>query len=185
MFSVIRGHGNRDGVDAFARLYDGTFETVYGFVFARTGDEAAAAEILQDTYAAAWAAMGRFERRSRDATWVIGIARRKLADHYRRAIRRKRREGPEELLDTLPGGESPEEHALANESRERVAGALAALRPLYRYALALKYLDGRSLKEIARALGRTPKAVDGILQRAKAGFIREYRSMDGRSENDG
>lgn len=170
--------------EAFTSLYNRCFDSVYGYVFARTSNAAIAEDIVQETFAAAWAAMGGFEGRSRDSTWLTAIAGRKVADHYRRAMRRERRETADAaVLDTMPSPHETAEMAIGAEMSGCVAGALCALSPAYRYALALKHLDGCNVKEIAAALHKTPKAVDGILQRAKAAFIRKYNQLSGEDGN--
>ncbi|MCX7772710.1 MAG: sigma-70 family RNA polymerase sigma factor [Clostridia bacterium] len=80
----------------------------------------------------------------------------------------------EEALESLESAEDAETLVLTKESRAAVERALKAVHPVYRYTLILKYLDGYKVKEIARILGRTPKAVDGILQKAKLMFRKEF-----------
>ena len=48
------------------------------------------------------------------------------------------------------------------------AAALALLPARYAAALRAKYLDGRTVDEIAAAAGQTPKAVESLLSRARA-----------------
>jgi RNA polymerase sigma-70 factor (ECF subfamily) len=174
----------KSAAEAFGDLYDGSFDVAYGFVFARTGDTGAAEEILQETYAAVWKSLGGFRKNSSGVTWVLAIARRKVADYYRKAIRRERNEAPCMDPEETDAGPDPGGAAVGAETRERVSAALRGLNPAYRYALVMKYLDGRSTREIASALGRTPKAVDGILQRAKADFAKRYGTVSGGKEID-
>jgi RNA polymerase sigma-70 factor (ECF subfamily) len=174
---------NPDARDAFLEIYDETFRTVYGFIYARVGEAAAAEEILQETYAAAWASMGRFMEKSREATWILGIARHKIADHYRRAFRTARHEEALEDRDDPGSGEGPEDFVMRKETRQTVEKALKKLKPAYRYALAMKYLDGYSVKEIAKVFGKTQKSVDGILRRAKACFLSACRDLS-KEDND-
>jgi len=47
----------------------------------------------------------------------------------------------------------------------------------YRIALILKYVDGKSEKQIAELTDKSAKAIESMLQRAKNAFIREYRSV--------
>lgn len=162
--------------NAFGAFYDRSFNTAYGYVYARVGDERAAEEILQETYASAWAGFDKYAKRSGETTWVIGIARHKIADYYRREAKRGLCEESTEL-DAVRDPVDIDAVIVGSETRGYVASAMEALNPVYRYALAMKYLDGYSLKAIARVLGRTPKAVDGILQRAKAAFIERYTVM--------
>jgi RNA polymerase sigma-70 factor (ECF subfamily) len=45
----------------------------------------------------------------------------------------------------------------------------------YRTTLMLKYVDGKSVKQIAQLTDKSAKAVESLLQRAKSTFLKEYR----------
>jgi RNA polymerase sigma-70 factor (ECF subfamily) len=61
----------------------------------------------------------------------------------------------------------PLEAAIANEQRQRLDAAMARLAPRQRAALAMFHGDGLSMAEIAETLETTPKAVEGLLGRAR------------------
>jgi RNA polymerase sigma-70 factor (ECF subfamily) len=98
--------------------------------------------------------------------WILGIARHKLADAARRASRR--RETSLETLAQWPAVDDPHTEAVSAQERAAVRALLAALAPEHREVLLLKYVDGLSLVEIGRLIGRTPEAVSSRLQRARA-----------------
>jgi RNA polymerase sigma-70 factor, ECF subfamily len=163
----------------FTELYRQSFDYVYAFILARTaGNRPMAEELVQETFAAAWLSLDRFRRESSLRTWLCSIANNKLRESYRNAIRKEKfelSEPPEELPDSL----DLEQTVLNRETQQRVTRALERMSLLYRYALIMKYLDGRSVKEIAKALGRTNKATDGILQRARGCFQKNYAALEG------
>ena len=64
------------------------------------------------------------------------------------------------------------------ERAERVARAPAALPERYEAALRAKYLDGRSVADIATAGGETPKAVESLLAFARQAFRDAYGPED-------
>jgi RNA polymerase sigma-70 factor (ECF subfamily) len=74
----------------------------------------------------------------------------------------------------------PFEQAVANDRRARLDGAMAALAPRQRAALAMFHGDGLSMAEIADALETTPKAVEGLLGRARI-ELRKLIEMDSNS----
>jgi RNA polymerase sigma-70 factor (ECF subfamily) len=74
----------------------------------------------------------------------------------------------------------PFEQAVANDRRARLDGAMAALAPRQRAALAMFHGDGLSMAEIADALETTPKAVEGLLGRARI-ELRKLIDMDSNS----
>src|SRR5262249_42978535 len=59
-------------------------DALYRFARLRVGARGPAEDLVQDTFLAAIAARGRFRGRSSTRTWLLGILRRKIADHYRR-----------------------------------------------------------------------------------------------------
>ena len=55
-----------------------------------------------------------------------------------------------------------------------VRNCLKQLSDQYRIVLVLKYMDGESVKTIARIMNKSPKAIESVLQRAKAAFAKQY-----------
>ncbi len=82
--ALIQKAANGDR-DAFERLFEGErLETVYAYIRPRVRDAHKARDILSDTMLAIWQGIASFSGGARFTTWCIGIARRKLADFYRR-----------------------------------------------------------------------------------------------------
>lgn len=117
---------------------------------------------------AAVAALKRPDPPTVSVPWLIGVARHKLVDHWRRGEREQRglaAVGPDqpddpwdELLDT-----------------SAAYSALARLPGPQRAALALRYLDGLAVREIADQLDRTVRGTETLLVRARAGLRRIYQ----------
>src|SRR3954449_3738797 len=78
--------------DAFDRWYRRTVPRVYSYVLSRCGGDPGLAEALtQQTFVAAIDQRAAFDGRSEIVTWLCGIARHKLADHFRSVERQERR----------------------------------------------------------------------------------------------
>jgi len=174
--SVAMGPGRENRQAFFTGLYNQSFEYVYAYVFARTaGNGQLTEEIVQETFAAAWVSLDTFSQRSSLSTWLCSIAKNKLRESYRRATYQEKLELPDSSsLDEQASGGNLEEIVLDNETRLCVLKVLEEMPPLYRYTLIMKYMDGMRVKEIAGVLGRSSKAVDGILQRARSVFEKTY-----------
>lgn len=161
----------------FAELYERTFDKVYGFLIARlSGDTHTAADLTQDTFLAVYRSMQNYAGRSAESTWVIGIAKNKLYDYYRSMFRRKN--WLESLEDTEPISNSMEDTILCAENTKIIRDVLNSLQEQYRMLLILKYMENLKLRDIATLTGQTVKSVDGIIQRAKATFIKAYREVE-------
>jgi RNA polymerase sigma-70 factor (ECF subfamily) len=100
---------------------------------------------------------------------LIGIARHKLSDHWRRKAREER------LLtavDSEPDSAGDEWDATLDAIAAR--RTLAALGSHHRGALTLRYVDGLPVRDVAECLSRTEKATEVLLVRARAAFRAEY-----------
>jgi RNA polymerase sigma-70 factor (ECF subfamily) len=95
---------------------------------------------------------------------MIGVARRKIADH----LRRKR--PPAE--PTLAEGSYV--FAASSDEKAVVDAVLASLQEDHREVLILKYFVGLSSEEIGSLLDRRASAIDSLLQRARAAFGEEW-----------
>jgi RNA polymerase sigma-70 factor (subfamily 1) len=72
------------------------------------------------------------------------------------------------LLEWLMGPENtPSQHAARNEATDALAVALAHLPEHYRQAIRLVYIEGRSVAEAARIMGRSARAVHNLCYKAK------------------
>ena len=115
--------------------------------------------------------------------WLCAIARHKAADHCRRRGRTAAPLSalpPAELAALVDAGPLPEEVLAQRAVRAQVVAVLGALPAEYRAALVTRYADGHSVDEVARLLGRSYKATESLLARARAAF----RAALSRAEED-
>jgi RNA polymerase sigma-70 factor, ECF subfamily len=106
--------------------------------------------------------------------WLIGVARHKLADHWRQVGREQR---GLRLLDGEPARvEDPWQTVV---DRIRAREVLDGLGAHHRAALTLRYLDGLPVPEVAQHLDRTLHATEALLVRARAAFRRIYEAEEG------
>lgn len=168
--------------EAARRLVESYLPAVYGYVFGRTGLGAeVAAELAQETLVAALGAVPRFRGESTLLTWLCAIARRKVADHYRRESRRplsldEPASGSLALMDRRP---LPDEVAESDELAAAVHRAVWTLPGDQREAVLLKYIEGEPVAAIAARLGRSEKAAESLLSRGRA-TLRERLAAWGR-----
>jgi RNA polymerase sigma-70 factor (ECF subfamily) len=150
---------------ALVELYDTALPQVYGYLAARTGSIAVAEDLTSETFLAAADAVRRERTVDLSTAWLIGVARHKLVDHWRRRERDQRTLAVVAAEPDPPG--DPWGAQLDVLTARKV---LAALGPHHRSALTLRYLDGLPVREVAELLGRTEGATEVLLVRAKAAF---------------
>jgi RNA polymerase sigma-70 factor (ECF subfamily) len=153
-------------------LYDRGLPAVYGYLVSRCGSAATAEDLTADTFLAAVTAVKRDPHAPVSVGWLIGTARHKLVDHWRRSGREERHL---RTLDT-PTVEDPWETELDVTVARDV---LSQLGPHHRSALTLRYLDGLSVPEVAECLERTVHATEALLVRARGAFRTAYGERSG------
>ena len=150
-------------------LYDRALPQVYGYLLPRSGNAAVAEDLTAETFLAAVSAVQRGTVADLTVAWLVGVARHKLVDHWRRQAREERQlKAVEEMV--VPWEDPWDAHLEVTRAR----AVLATLGPHHRGALTLRYLDALSVPEVARALGRTVHATEALLVRARAAFRRAY-----------
>jgi RNA polymerase sigma-70 factor (ECF subfamily) len=169
---VWRERGLREAVlagdeRAWRLWYDESSADLHSYVVWRCGGlRACAEEIVQETWLTAVRRLPAFDPAAGSfAGWLRGIAANLLRNHFRRDTRRQGRPA-----GTGRVGEPADAGLLRREQAEAVAGALAALPEHYEAVLRGKYLDGRSMAEIALERGESVKAVESLLSRAREAF---------------
>jgi RNA polymerase sigma-70 factor (ECF subfamily) len=155
-------------------LYDDALPHVYGYLLARCGDSGLAEDLTAESFLAAVHAVRKPGAPDPSVGWLIGVARHKLADHWRRTERERR---GLRRLDVEPAlVDDPWETAV---DRIRAHEVLGRLGPHHRAALTLRYLDGLPVPEVARHLDRSVHATEALLVRARAAFRRIYQEEEG------
>ena len=151
-------------------LYDRALPEVYGYLLSRCGQRALAEDLTAETFLAAV----RAEKDGAGPTtvpWLIGTARHKLVDHWRRRER-------EERGLRLIGGDATDDPWEAELDALRAAEVLDELSPAHRAALTLRYLDDLPVPQVAALLERTLHATEALLVRARNAFRTRYESTE-------
>lgn len=150
-------------------LYDEALPVVFGYFIRRCPDRVTAEDLTSDTFLAAMDAARKPAPPPITVPWLIGVARHKLADHYRR--RHDRLSVP---VADLPEPDDPIDDWDAELDRIIAEAVLARLPEQHRTVLALRYLDDCSVPECAELIGRTVHATEALLVRARHAFRSHY-----------
>ncbi|MBI5759843.1 MAG: sigma-70 family RNA polymerase sigma factor [Planctomycetales bacterium] len=174
--AVVRGL--RDGHrDAWARLYDGYSVDIWRYVARLMGPQAAdVADVVQTTMIEAARSARQFDaERGTLWSWLAGIAHHQAALSWRQAGRSARLKqlaetGAGELRRWLDDSELSDKSCEQLELADLVRGVLSELSGEYAALLTAKYLDDRSLEEMAQQFGGSVDAIKSKLARARREF---------------
>jgi len=150
----------------FRAWYEGALPRVYGYLLRRVGDSELAEELTQQAFVEAVRKRATFRGEAEPTTWVIAIARRKLADEFRRRDGRER--GRFGLRVHELAVEPIDDTMAAVDSAGDIQLALRRLPALQRAAVVLCYIDGLSVREAGNHLGKSEGATESLLSRARA-----------------
>lgn len=154
----------------FASFYREALPRVFSYFLDRCEGGSVAEDLTQETFMAAVKEIKRGTAVSSPIAWILGIARHKLLDHYRAREREDRK------LEAVKAA-SEEDDLIdweGEESRDRAVAALDSVPGPQRAALVLRYLDGMSVPDVARALGKSVEAAQSLLARGKRSFRQAY-----------
>lgn len=149
----MRAFAARDG-SAAEELYERFASRVYGLGVVMLGNDAAAQDLVQDTFVKLWRGADRYDpARGKLETWVLLVARSLAIDSLRRRVLDARlvdRAGVRREASDEPG---PEDHATTADLSERARRAMKALSDGQRAALELAYFGGKTSAEVAELEG--------------------------------
>ena len=149
---------------------------VYAYVRRRLIPRADLVEdLVQEVFLAAWESLDKFRGDSSLRNWLLGIARHKVEDHYRKRLRELQLAEEEEGTESEPVSAHDLEEALAErQTGELTREVLSILPETYSVVLLWRYWENRSLRDIAVQTGRTEKAIERLLARARQQFKKRW-----------
>ena len=153
---------------------------MFGYLRARVSTDALAEALTSQTFLAAVTSAKQGVVHEVTIGWLIGIARHRLMDEWRRSAREERNLKAVADLEDLV--DDPwDSHIEAGAAR----AVLEAMGVHHRSALTLRYLDGLSVPQVASTLGRSVHATEALLVRARQAFRRAYGDPDQQGSDDG
>jgi RNA polymerase sigma-70 factor (ECF subfamily) len=152
--------------DAFGRLYDQYSDTVYRYIYYRVGGKATAEDLTSETFLRALRRIGTFTWQGRDfGAWLVTIARNLVADHFK-SSRFRLEVTTGEMLDANEVERSPEDSVLESLSNAALLEAVRRLNPQQQECVTLRFLQGLSVAETARVMGKNEGAIKTLQYRA-------------------
>jgi RNA polymerase sigma-70 factor (ECF subfamily) len=174
---------------AFEEFFNEYYPKLYRFVKRRMpGDTAGCEDIAQATLCRALESLRTFRGEAALLTWLCTICRRELSTRWREnqgwasgpALAEDDPEIRAALESLLASDQADPERATSREQvRESILMALDYLPGPYADILECKYLRDMSIADIARQLGRSPKATESLLTRAREAFREAFALLPG------
>lgn len=153
--------------DRFREFYDRALPVVYGYFFKRVGGAAVAADLTQETFVSAVRTLRGGAVVEAPMPWIVSIARRRLVDHFR-----SRTNASKSGTGQATGADDKSPWTSAAEAR--LVEAMSHLSSDHQLALVLRYVDDLTVVDVAAAMGRSVRATESVLARARAALTAAY-----------
>lgn len=157
----------------FAELYESNFNRVYAFVARRVKDREEAQDVTAEVFHQALKNLARFQWRGVPfAAWLLRIAANALADRWQRAGREVPADSAELEAESGPAG-------VAEVERRAMLFQLVDRLPSdQKLVVNRRFIDQKSIREIAVELGRSEGAVKQLQFRALETLRDQMRNSD-------
>ena len=180
---LMRSFATRDP-DAADTLYRRFAGRIYGLGLVMLGSDAAAQDLVQDTFVKLWRSADRYDRsRGKLETWVLLMARSLAIDAIRRRVLEARTLEHVDRPAEADDGPGPDEQVVILDLTARARQAMSSLPPEQRAALELAYLGGKTSAEISDLEG-IPIGTAKTRIRAALLRLREAMAPEGRADDD-
>jgi RNA polymerase sigma-70 factor (ECF subfamily) len=152
--------------EAFGQLYDRYHDMVFRYVLFRIGDRQLAEDLTAETFLRALRRISSVSYQGRDiGAWFVTIARNLVLDHVK-SSRYRLEQTTSEIQDLSPSTSGPEQQVLDGATHEELLRCVAKLNSDQKECIALRFLQGLSVAETARLMGRNEGAVKALQHRA-------------------
>jgi RNA polymerase sigma-70 factor (ECF subfamily) len=166
----------------FESVYKTLSKPIFKFIAKRLGTKPQATEeVFEETMVAAWKGFETFKHKSSYFTWICRIALNKIADYYRGQVNeRSKFVAPllEELAYIEDKNISVEEKVALDDLRLSIRNCLNILPDKKRNLLYLRYWEELTVRQIAKRMNLSERAIEGKIYRAKQLLKRTLEEKD-------
>jgi RNA polymerase sigma-70 factor (ECF subfamily) len=155
---------------AFGEIYDRYNDTVYRYIYFRVNNAQLAEDLASETFLRALRRISSFSWQGRAfGAWLVTIARNLVVDHFKSGRYRLEIVKPDVLGSDSPETDpttSPETAALEKLTNATLLTAVKKLNPDQQECIVLRFLQGFTVAETARTMGKNEGAVKALQYRA-------------------
>jgi len=145
----------------FSEIYELYIRRIYRYLYSRVGNTQEAEDLTAQVFLAALETFEHFREDGYFGAWLFGIARNKVADHFRR----HEHTAPLGEDDPSPAGEDVLAGVIRSERAAALEALIRALPEGERELLRLRFIGEMSFRDMARALKKNEDAVKKSLYR--------------------
>jgi RNA polymerase sigma-70 factor (ECF subfamily) len=152
---------------AFGVLYDQYVDMVFRYVLFRVGgDRAFAEDVTSETFLRALRSIGSVSYQGRDVgAWFVTIARNIVFDHVK-SSRYRLEVTTAELQDNREETGGPEQEVMTEATNAELLRCVSQLGDDQRECIQLRFIEGKSVSEVAQLMDRNEGAVKALQHRA-------------------
>jgi len=159
----------------FGDLYDDYFDRVYAYIAARVRNRAEAEDLTSEVFQQALAGLQRFEWRGAPfGAWLFRIAANAMIDRSKRAAREQEKAAANPAFEVFAPHFDEE-----IDRKARLSRLVQSLPVDQERVITMRFAEDKSIREIARELGRS----EGAIKQLQFRGLRTLRSrLDGRDD---
>ncbi|MCX2948049.1 sigma-70 family RNA polymerase sigma factor [Lentzea sp. NEAU-D7] len=153
--------------EAFGVLYDKYVDMVFRYVLFRVGgDRAFAEDVTSETFLRALRSIGSVSYQGRDVgAWFVTIARNIVFDHVK-SSRYRLEVTTAELQDNREETSGPEQEVMTEATNAELLRCVSQLGDDQRECITLRFIEGKTVSEVAQLMDRNEGAVKALQHRA-------------------
>ncbi|RDI29979.1 sigma-70 family RNA polymerase sigma factor [Lentzea flaviverrucosa] len=153
--------------EAFGVLYDQYVDMVFRYVLFRVGgDRAFAEDVTSETFLRALRSIASVSYQGRDVgAWFVTIARNIVFDHVK-SSRYRLEVTTAELQDNREETSGPEQEVMTEATNAELLRCVSQLGDDQRECITLRFIEGKTVSEVAQLMDRNEGAVKALQHRA-------------------
>jgi RNA polymerase sigma-70 factor (ECF subfamily) len=152
---------------ALSELYDAFAPALYAYIYRRVGEQRLAEDLTSEVFVKALDALRKEHFASASLrAWLYRLAHNLVMDYYRRD------KGDLPLDEWVPAPDSVPETVQRRRWQSQLRAALGQLTAEQQQVVVLRFGEGQSAAEVARALGKTEESIRALQHRALAALRR-------------
>lgn len=161
---------------AFKDLYLKYSDLLFAYISHQLdNNKEVASDIWQETWIIAVEKIIDFQYKSNVFTWLCAIAKNKISDYYRLIEKQRKLNDEIKIYFDI---DNEEIELVDDRTQADVITVLANLIDEYRCLLMARYLENKSVEEISLVIGKSYKATESMLSRARNAFREKFKQIN-------